>query len=138
MTESENGAEVNPTSEPVFDENYFYALVEDRNLVIQQYDKLVITLSGGAIGIVLSFSDKASLGHFYHPCLFWASSLIIILIAFMLGMIFHISNVKRYKETNESLDPNGWLSFMPIYLTFISGGLFVIGVAVMLFSFPSN
>jgi len=133
-------------------DKYWYRLLADRSKVHEEYDKLVIMLSGGALGLSLVLVDKVigqeairEPGWLICAWVMWALSLTSLLISLLMSMWAYGYAIKRLAkkmqcqaeskgETEEIFDPNPGGCFDKFRAVFNVGGavLFILGLIMMI------
>jgi hypothetical protein len=137
-----NGVEVLKESETREEVNYLSSyrdhLVLARQKAQEDYDKTVVTLSGGGLGVTFAFLEKV-IGNgpattpelLFAAWLCWAVSISGVLASYFLSRV----SLQKAIEQVDSEDypprrPGGWTRFATEAFNILSGALFVVGVIV--------
>jgi hypothetical protein len=119
-------------------QNYRNSLISIEQKSQDDFDKAVLSLSGGALGITFVFlKDVVGIGPLnYKSCLFWAwicwgVSVTATLFSYALSN-FSLRKTIQQVDNNTIYDdhPGGWPDKLLIFLNLFSGFLFLIGVVL--------
>tara|TARA_R110001583_G_scaffold89547_1_gene230886 strand:- start:1289 stop:1678 length:390 start_codon:yes stop_codon:yes gene_type:complete len=124
---------------------------EYRNNLIQaeqksqdSYDKSIISLSGGALGISLVFykeviGDQIAVNPELLICSWgvWAASIAAVVISYFFSRIALRKTIEQTDDSNFSGSVGGWAATLTSYANAVSGILFVVGISIFI-SFTSQ
>jgi hypothetical protein len=126
--------------------NYREHLIQAKQKATEQFDKAVLTLSSGALGVSFSFLDKlVGSGQMQSPIslygawLFWGMSVCCSLFSLYMS-------IKTLQKTIQQVDcgeiykvkPGGLLSSITESLTILSGVFFILGVCLIAYFVAAN
>jgi preprotein translocase subunit SecG len=151
MAENEpTGAQQEPTEEPLDYETYLkyrFSLDTAELEVSGRYDKWVLTLSGGALGLSITFLDKIAKNPIPETKFYLACAWAFFVISLVLGLISLLTSQSSIREGRDNLDKMlekkplgkvGLYSKVTNALNWLSGSAFVIGTVLLcVFSFKN-
>ena len=125
---------------------YRQQLIEIEQKIGAGYDKTLITLSGGALGVSFAFIKSfigegqiASPLYALFAWCFWAASLTFLLTAFYFGSLAYRYAIKMLDANKLNKDnPGGYYAIIINILNILGGLSFILGVALFItFSFKN-
>ncbi len=122
-------------------QQYRQQLIEIEQKIHEGYDKTLISLSGGALGISFAFiknivgdDEIVSQSYALIAWIAWAVSLTFLLAAFYFGTLAYRHAVKKLDlETIDRENPGGCYATIMRYLNAFGGISFIIGVASFIY-----
>lgn len=113
---------------------------------VESFDKTVIALSGGALGLSLTFvkeivdlPNAVQIHWLLAAWICWAASLLCVLLSFWLSAKAMRKAIKQLDEGKLGQErPGGFLDWATGLLTFLGGLVFVIGVVSMILFIQFN
>jgi len=131
------------TSQEVYEKSldeYRRHLVDARQKAQESYDKTVLSLSGGSLGVSFAFLKSAvgvgpysTLYLLFSAWILWTISATVVLISYFLSqMTLERAIAQVDSKAIDQGSPGGWLASATRIANLLSGSLFIIGVALMI------
>jgi hypothetical protein len=120
-------------------QEYRTHLVEARQKAFEDFDKTVLTLSGGALAVSIAFiKDLLGSGPLYAKTFLltswscWAASLLTVLVSHYLSQLTLNRAIKEIDAGSRFQRPGGMFRFFTLVLNALSGFLFVTGLILLI------
>lgn len=126
-------------------QEYRKHLVEARQKAFEDFDKTVLALSGGALGVSITFV-KDLLGPGALSCkgcllmswITWGTSVLTVLISYYASQLTLNRAIKQIDAGTRSLRPGGFFRVFTLTLNAIGGLLFVAGLVLLIIFVSQN
>lgn len=146
MRQSQEGLIEQDNSKLQIKAEYRYTLLDLEQKSIESFDKTVLYLSGGALGLSMAFLQNiivsaaaVQVGYLIVAWVCWAFSLVFTLLSFWLSAA---AMRKAIKQTDDNLlgmeRPGGWWDRATRATTLLGGISFILGVGAMIFFVKNN
>lgn len=126
-------------------QEYRTHLVEARQKAFEDFDKTVLTLSGGALAVSITFiKDLLGSGPLYAKAFLltswscWGTSLLTVLVSHYLSQLTLNRAIKEIDAGSRSQRPGGMFRLFTLILNGLSGFLFVTGLIFLIVFVSGN
>ena len=111
----------------------------------EDYDKAIVSLSGGGLGVSIMFIKEivakntpklmeAALASW----VFWAISIVAVVVSYYLSYVAMETAIDQFDANETPSQPGGIAARFTILLNFVSGGCFVLGIVFFVFFVKNN
>lgn len=126
---------------------YRTALTSTEQKLQEDLDKMIVSLSGGALGVSFIFlkdivGGRPIAAHWLLMAAWglWAASIASVLLSYYVGSALYRKSIDQVDDGTIHLvnEPGGWLNKAALVLNILSGSLFVLGVVAMMLFVSRN
>lgn len=120
---------------------YRTSLVTAEQKLQEDLDKMIVSLSGGALGVSFIFlkdivGGRPIAAHWLLMAAWglWAASIASVLLSYYVGSALYRKSIDQVDDGTIHLvnEPGGWLNKTALVLNILSGSLFILGVVAMM------